>query len=69
MKSNVNCCQRCGKDHSQLEFLPLNNAIDEWNWWTICPETKQPILLCVTETENSEQVTPEMTQDYNDFGH
>lgn len=42
----VNRCQRCGQDHKDLQFASLDNAIDEWQWWAMCPVKQQPILLC-----------------------
>jgi transcription elongation factor Elf1 len=42
----VKHCQRCGKDHA-LYFQELNNAVDAWSYFAICPNTDQPILLRV----------------------
>lgn len=45
-------CQRCGMTHV-LNFKPLDNPVDEYNWWTMCPTKQQPILMQVTD-ENEE---------------
>jgi len=42
-------CQRCGGTHTDLVFLPLANAIDEWRWWSLCPATGQPVLASTPE--------------------
>ena len=47
MITNISRCARCGGDHKDLEFLPLVNASDEWNWWAMCPQIEQPILMKV----------------------
>ncbi len=43
-------CARCGGTHVELEFKLLHNLIVDndgtvWNYWTLCPETGEPILL------------------------
>lgn len=43
---DVKSCQRCGKDHDAMLFMPLSNPIDEYAWWGLCVETGQPVLLC-----------------------
>lgn len=48
----VLACQRCGKDH-QLDFYPLSNPQDEFSFWSICPETKQPVLLSTQPSQKS----------------
>lgn len=51
----LEACQRCGKTHEMLRFVPLYNPIDEYKWWALCPATKQPILMRtypVPETDN-----------------
>lgn len=45
----VRSCQRCGNDHVNLSFVPLDNPADEWDWWAMCPIKAQPILLKVNE--------------------
>lgn len=42
-------CARCGNDHPAVQFSPLTNASDEWSFWGVCPELKEPILLCKEE--------------------
>lgn len=51
MPVDVNKCQRCGKDHSQLLFYPLANPADLYKWWSICPVTQQPLMVKVTEQD------------------
>jgi hypothetical protein len=48
MRVNVVDCQRCGETH-EMVFQPLANAIDEWQFWGMCPITAQPVLLAVIE--------------------
>lgn len=51
MKINVKRCQRCGKDHPELEFKPLSNPVDDWKWWATCPNTGEPVLAMVRVVE------------------
>jgi len=44
---DVHCCQRCGKDHSRLQFRKFTNPVTEYEWWAMCPEIDEPILLKV----------------------
>lgn len=44
-KVTVLNCQRCGKTHTDLKFKPLKNPADEWDWWAMCPATRQPLLM------------------------
>ncbi len=44
-------CQRCGGNHEMLRFAPLNNPVDEYAWWALCPTTKQPLLMRTTKSE------------------
>ncbi|NRD80326.1 hypothetical protein HPT25_23675 [Bacillus sp. BRMEA1] len=37
-------CRRCGQDHL-VEFKGLLNPFDDFNIWSICPKTNQPLLL------------------------
>lgn len=49
MQVNVHGCARCGVDHEMLRFLPLRNAPDEWQWFALCPNTQQPVMLKVDD--------------------
>lgn len=46
-KINVRQCQRCGQDHV-MEFTPLTNPANEYEWWGMCPNLKEPVLLMFT---------------------
>lgn len=48
----VNKCQRCNFHHENLEFNRLNNAVDGYEWYAICPITKQPLLMAVEHITN-----------------
>ena len=56
MVSKVWGCQRCGRDHEDLEFEELKNPADEWKFWAMCPLTNQPVLLCIVESPTSGSV-------------
>ena len=43
-KITVRGCQRCDQDH-EIEFEPLLNPADDWNWWGMCLNTRQPVLM------------------------
>ena len=49
MKVDVIRCARCGKKHLDLEFKRLSQPRAEFQWWALCPKTKEPILLEVIE--------------------
>lgn len=47
-------CARCGKDHKELSFYKFINPIEDsdgtiWNYWILCPNTGEPILMKVIE--------------------
>lgn len=50
-------CARCGKDHDELIFKQFaQNPIEDsdgtiWNYWAMCPDTKEPILLKIVERQ------------------
>lgn len=50
-RTTVTGCARCGMEHKNLKFERLSNPADEWKWWSICPNTGQPILLKIVEGE------------------
>jgi hypothetical protein len=37
-------CARCGEDH-YVTFKKLINPSDEWNYWALCPNTNEPIMM------------------------
>lgn len=48
--SDVFRCSRCTKDHLQLKFKKFTNdymyvGVKKFEYWSICPETSEPILL------------------------
>ncbi len=58
-KTDVYFCARCGQDHKQLEFKkfqrPVADTEGDWDYWTICPSSDDPILL---RTEKREDDNP-----------
>lgn len=49
---DVKNCQRCGEDHSGLQFRPLRNPADEYNWFGICRNSRQPILMAIKDKDD-----------------
>lgn len=45
---NVEPCPRCGEGHNSLVFRPMQRPFGRCNFWTQCPDTKEPIMACVT---------------------
>jgi len=44
----VEKCARCGGDHDEpLTFVPLDRPNEAWTHWTMCPNSRQPIMLRV----------------------
>jgi hypothetical protein len=48
-------CARCGQDH-EVEFKKFQRPIEDsdstvWTHWGICPNTDEPILLKMSETD------------------
>jgi hypothetical protein len=44
----VEKCARCGGDHDEpLNFVPLDRPNEAWTHWTMCPNSRQPIMLRV----------------------
>lgn len=44
---DIGKCARCGRDHSQLQFIELLIPQDEFQYWAMCPITGEPILMQV----------------------
>ncbi len=49
---DVTACARCGGDHAELTFMefvrafaPIEAKPVVWNYWSTCPNTKEPILM------------------------
>lgn len=55
IKTTIDGCARCGDKHVDLEFkLFVKNSIMDangthWNYWAMCPNIKEPILLKIIE--------------------
>lgn len=45
-KTTVMECARCGADHIDIEFSPLDNG-GLFSHWTLCPTNGQPVLLFI----------------------
>jgi len=48
-RTTVTGCARCGMEHKNLKFERLSNPADEYNYWSICPNTGQHIFIRVFE--------------------
>jgi len=48
-------CARCQQEHTDMKFSPFNIPIRlgnrRYTHWTICPNTKEPIILEVVNDE------------------
>jgi hypothetical protein len=42
---DVRSCARCGGDHGTLTFYRLARPAKDFEWWTLCPVTSEPILM------------------------
>jgi hypothetical protein len=38
----------------ELVFKPLTNPVNDWQWWTMCPETGEPVLAMVKVVQDNE---------------
>lgn len=43
-------CARCGQNHAKVAFKRLKRPVIDsdgtvWNYWAMCPETREPILM------------------------
>ena len=50
MKLQVTNCARCGNTHDAVEFVQFQrpvefNTISSFEYWGLCPRTKEPILM------------------------
>jgi len=45
ISTDVKKCARCGKNHFDLLFVALTNPQDGYEYFTMCPETNEPVLL------------------------
>lgn len=59
----VNNCARCSENHD-LNFIEFSkNPIEDsdgtiWNYWAICPNTNEPILLKVINDKELGEPSP-----------
>jgi hypothetical protein len=51
LTTNIGFCARCGKDHPNLEFVKFARSAGRDTHWAQCPETGEPILLSVSDTD------------------
>lgn len=47
-------CARCGRDHRNLNFKKFIVPIEEYTYWSTCPETGDPILMKLNEDYGKE---------------
>jgi hypothetical protein len=48
--SKIRGCARCTGSHDDVKFYRFQRPVPDsdgtvWDWWGICPETKEPILM------------------------
>lgn len=65
-KWSVTGCARCGANHTKLRFKQAKNPIiDEdgttWEWWALCPNTGDPVLLRILEPKAKEEAVNPFT--------
>ena len=46
-RTDVKGCARCGQDHDDVEFFPLTNPADDWNFWRMCPVRNEPLMAAI----------------------
>jgi len=42
-------CARCGGYHSVIFFTEFRHPIDNFTHWSLCPDSKDPILMLIEE--------------------
>lgn len=52
VRTDLDCCPRCLEPHRGLPVEPVNNPLDEWDHWTLCPKTDQPVHIRITVMVN-----------------
>jgi hypothetical protein len=62
-KSTIYHCARCGETHKKLRFKQAVNPIisedgTTWEWWALCPNTGDPVLMRIVEPKAKEEVKP-----------
>jgi hypothetical protein len=45
-------CSRCGQDHHEVRFWPLDNPSQGCTHWSSCPTNGQPILMRLDDRED-----------------
>lgn len=59
----VKNCVRCEKNHPEMVFVPLKKAVDGWSHFSICPETREPVMLNSQSFDSHKMALPmEMRQ-------
>lgn len=56
---SITHCARCGEDHAEVIFRRFHSPVEDedgtlWEWWAICPKTKEPILMRQISSEKQE---------------
>lgn len=58
----VRRCQRCGEDHADLTFTPLDRAADDYMWWALCPTKRQPRVMAEVPPERAEVLEAQLNR-------
>lgn len=45
IKTSIENCARCGKEHKNLTFKPFTNKSMKYGYWAACPSNGEPILM------------------------
>jgi len=43
----LQCCARCGKNHTNIIFQPLKRPGERHTHWAPCPTNGEPVMLVV----------------------
>jgi len=64
LMTTIEGCARCGEDHADLQFKrfdrPILDTRDDgtifavWDYWTLCPTSGDPVLLCSERMDDKE---------------
>ena len=54
--TTVKDCSRCGKDHADLKFRKFHKPAGEYQYWAMCPNRQEPVLLAVVLETGKPQI-------------
>lgn len=63
----VKGCVRCEGLHPEMVFVPLKRAVDGWSHFSLCPTTREPVMLNSQSFNSPKPSAPMELQQVDEF--